>query len=323
MAHFDRRALLSAAGLSLLFGSRLATALDDEVGSATSAPRASGGESADRRSRVVTSRGYTDCRFGQLHYLRGIPATAKISKPTLVLLHQNPSSSVEYELLLEAMAADREVIAFDTPGNGMSDWPPEPQDMAGYAQAFADGLKNLSLGESEPVDVFGYHTGTFLGAELAIAEPDRVGRLALSGVPFRTLEEREERLAKNATGPKLTEDGDEILENMRNLWKFVVSQRDPRVPLDRAAQVFIEKAKPLDRYWWPYEGVWTYEVRERFPLISQPVLVVQPRENLLENSRRAAEFIEDAEFVELAQLNRDVFDVGVTAIAAELRRFFT
>ena len=73
---------------------------------------------------VIARRGYTDCRFGQLHYIRAVPATGVTSRPPLILLHQNPSSSVEYEALLKVMATDREVVAFDTPGNGMSDWPP-------------------------------------------------------------------------------------------------------------------------------------------------------------------------------------------------------
>ena len=318
----DRRRLLSAAGLGLLFGSRLTAALgmDRESGTAESLKTDSGEAGAPR---VITKRGYTECRYGQLHYLRGVPATGETDKPTLVLLHQNPSSSVEYELLLKAMAADREVVAFDTPGNGMSDWPPEPLDMAGYARAFADGIANLSLGLEQPVDVFGYHTGTLLGAELAIAEPERVGRLVLSGIPFRTPAERQERLDKIAKGPKLTDDGAEVLEMHRNLWDFVVTRRDPGVPLERAARIYMEKAKPLDRYWWPYGGVWSYEFRERFPLISQPVLVLQPHETLLENSRQAAELIPDATFVGLPELDRDVFDVGVAQIAAELRRFLT
>ena len=171
------------------------------------------------------------------------------------------------------------------------------------------------------MDVFGYHTGTLLGAELAIAQPERVGRLVLSGIPFRTPEQRQEQLDKIAKGPKLTDDGAEVLEMDRNLWNFVVTQRDPRVPLERAARVYVEKAKPLDRYWWPYGGVWTYDFKERFPLISQPVLVLQPHEDLLEYSREAAELIPDARFVELPELNRDVFDVGVAEFSRELRRF--
>jgi pimeloyl-ACP methyl ester carboxylesterase len=74
-------------------------------------------------------RGYTTCRYGQMHYRQAGPQQG--GARTLVLLHQNPSSSYEYEALITAMAADRRVIAFDTPGYGMSDPPQEPPGMAG------------------------------------------------------------------------------------------------------------------------------------------------------------------------------------------------
>jgi len=230
---------------------------------------------------------------------------------------------VEYEALLKVMGTDREVVAFDTPGNGMSDFPPEPLDIAGYAAAFGDGMEGLSLGVREPVDVFGYHTGTFLGAELAISQGEKVGRLVMSGIPFRTPEERQQRLDDIATGPKLTEDGEQILGNLRRLWDFVVAKRDPRVSLERGAQLFMEKGKPMHRYWWPYNGVWTYEVKERFPLISQPVLILQPHETLLENAKQAAAYIADVKIVELPDLDRDVFDVGSPTIGRALREFLT
>ena len=276
-----------------------------------------------KTGRMTMKRGYTDCRFGQLHYIHGTPAQGAANKPTLVMLHQNPSSSVEYEPLIREMATDRDVIAFDTPGNGMSDWPPEPQDMPGYAAAFADGITNLELADNGPVDLFGFHTGTLLAAELAIAEPERVGRLIISGIPYRTPEERQDRLDAIDARPRITEDGKDIMGQIERLWNFVVSQRDQRVPLERAARVFMEKAKPMDRYWWPYRSVWTYEFAERFPLISQPTLILQPHETLLEYSLRAAEFIRNVQIVELPDLERDVFDVGADQIASAMRDFLT
>ena len=272
---------------------------------------------------VMLQRGYTECRYGQLHYLRGSPAVSSASLPALVLLHQNPSSSVEYEKLVQEMAKDREVIAFDTPGSGMSDWPPEPLDMAGYALAFADGIARMGLATSRPVDVFGYHTGTLLAAELSIAQPAAVGRVIMSGIPFRSEAERAERLKQIETGPKLTENGEEILDMQRNLWAFIVNRRDPRVPLRRAAQLYMEKAKPMDRYWWPYTAVWTYPFTDRFPLISQPLLVLQPHESLLQSSKDAAALVPNARVVELPDLDRDVFEVGVASFAAEMRRWLT
>ncbi len=307
MARLNRRQLLAAAGAGLLAGSQVARVL--AAGAAGRAPE------------VVVQRGYTDCRFGQLHYLHGMPAGGPIDRPTLVLLHQNPSSSVEYEHLVEAMAADRQVVAFDTPGSGMSDWPPAPMDMTGYAQAFSDGIRNLGLAAERPVDVFGFHTGTLLAAELAIAEPARVGRVVLSGIPYRTEEERRERIAQIDAGPKLTEDGAEILEMQAMQWKFIVENRDPRVPLRRAARLYMEKAKVMDQYWWPYRGVWTYPFAERFPMVKQPVLILQPEEALAAYSERAGELLPDSRFILLEGVERDVFDVAVEDFARELRRF--
>jgi pimeloyl-ACP methyl ester carboxylesterase len=301
----DRRGFLAAAGCGLLGSAQWPQVLADQ----------------GNPSPVVVKRGYVDCRFGQLHYVHALPAKQMARRAPLVLLHQNPSSSVEYDALLRAMGTDREVVAFDTPGNGMSDWPPEPLDMAGYAGAFTDGIRALSLGGSGAVDVFGYHTGTLLAAELAIAQADKVGRLVLSGIPFRTPAERQERLREIEERPRITEDGEAILGQLRRLWTFVVTRRDPRVPLQRAADLFMEKAKPLDRYWWPYQSVWTYDFENRFPLISQRVLILQPREALSESSARAAKFIADVRIVEIPELDRDVFDVGSALIAEKLRDF--
>jgi pimeloyl-ACP methyl ester carboxylesterase len=324
MKAIDRRGLLAAGGLALLGSGQWSRALADDRSSpatAATAPDAARVAARTGPSRVLVRRGYTDCRFGQLHYIRAAPVEGAGAKPPLVLLHQNPSSSVEYDALLRSMGTDREVVAFDTPGNGMSDWPPEPLDLAGYAGAFVDGIQGLSLGGRNPVDVFGYHTGTFLGAELAIALPDKVGRLVLSGIPFRTPEERQERLQEIKARPRITDSGEEILGQLRRLWTFVVTNRDPRVPLQRAADLFMEKAKPLDRYWWPYEGVWTYDVPQRFRLITQPVMILQPREALSEYSVKAAKFIPDVRIVEAPELERDVFDVGSAVIARKLREF--
>lgn len=269
-------------------------------------------------------RGYTQCRYGQLHYLQSRPdSAADESAPTLVLLHQNPSSSQEYQRLAQAMGSDRRVIAFDTPGSGMSDWPPAPEPIDRLAGAFADGLDNLGFGKHAKIDVFGYHTGTLLAAELAVSRTNLVRRVVLSGIPFRSETERAERLAAARQTPAATADGAAVMERFAALWRYVVTQRDPRVDLHRAATLFMEKAKSMDRFWWPYEGVWSYSVPDRFRLISQPTLVLQPWEDLLEQSRKAAGFLVNGHLVELPSVSRDVFEVGVDDFARELRRFLS
>lgn len=276
-------------------------------------------------NKPVIRRAYVDCRFGQLHFHAAEPETHAIAAPTLVLLHQNPSSSVEYRALIEDMAQDRRVYAFDTPGYGMSDRPDAPQSMTSYACAIADGIRALGLTDAGPIDLYGFHTGTLLAIELAADLGDRVGRLALTGIPLMNEEDRIARLEKVRAVKPPSEDGAAIFERLRWLWGFTVTERHPGVPIERAAEIFAERAKPLHRYAWAYEGVWTYPVAERLPHVRHPVLVVQPDEMLTAHSRKAAELIPQAQYVSLPDLNRDIFEpgAGLGELTRVLRQFLT
>lgn len=260
-------------------------------------------------------RGYTRGRFGQLHHLRGGDGPT----PPLVLLHQNPSSSVEYERFAAEMARDRRVIAFDTPGFGMSDRPAERPGLDGYAAAFADGLDALDVAAGGKVDVFGFHTGTYLAVELALARPDLVGRLILSGIPFRPPEQRAERLEAALKPFAFSDDGAEVFEQMRKMWAMTVQGRDPATPIARAAEIFLERIRPMPFQAWPYVGVWSYDAEAKLPQLTIPVLILQPHEPLLEHSRAAARLFRDASWIEFPGLDQDVFEVGVGQFAAAIR----
>lgn len=266
-------------------------------------------------------RAYADCRYGQLHYRDAGPRDG--ARPAVVLLHQNPSSGFEYEALIAALASDRRVIAFDTPGYGMSDAPPAPPGMAAYAAAFADGLDALAAdGLLEgPVNLYGFHTGTLLCAELAIARPDRVRALAMTGIPLFPAEVAAAKLGEAVNYPALDEDGEVILTLLRNLYGYVVGKRDPRVPLDKAVLNFADKARVLNRFTWAYQGVWSWDFA-RLGLVAQPVLVLQSHETLLENARAASGLLRQATWRELPGLDRDIFDIAPELIADELRAYF-
>lgn len=266
-------------------------------------------------------KAYTSCRYGQMHY-RTAGRPRQVSRPPLILLHQNPSSSIEYETFMLAMAEDRLVIAFDTPGNGMSDPPPAPPTMADYAESFSEALTALGLDrEGGQVDSFGYHTGTYLAAELGRLRPGFVRRIILSGIPARPAEQRAKLLREAEETPAPSEGGEEIFKHLQWLWSHVVGERDKRVPIARAVDVFGERAKPLVRRAWPYVGVWSYDVAERFPRITQPTLILQAREPLFEVSRASSTLIPNARFVDAAPLSRDIFEVGVDQLAREMRAF--
>lgn len=266
-------------------------------------------------------RAYTTCRYGQLHYRDAGPRDA--ATPAVVLLHQNPSSGFEYEALMRALATDRRVIAFDTPGYGMSDPPPAPPGMAAYAAAFADGLDALAAEGTldGPVNLYGFHTGTLLSAELAILRADRVRTLAMTGIPMFPAHVAAAKLAEALNYPAPDEDGTVILTLLRNLYAYVVEQRDRRVPLDKAVLNYADKARVLNRFTWAYQGVWSWDF-SRLARIAQPVLVLQSHEDLLENTREAAKLLNDCTWRELPELDRDIFDIAPELIADELRTYF-
>lgn len=277
----------------------------------------------DRSKAPAIRRGYVDGRYGQIHY-RHAAALGASARP-LVLLHQNPASSFEYEPLIAAMATDRHVVAFDTPGYGMSDDPPSALSMAGYSGCLVDAAAQLDLTGRAGCDVFGVHTGALLAIEFALAAPDAVRHVACSGIPMRSAAERADRLqaAHDATDA-LDETGVGALALAAPLWDFIVAQRLPGVPLRRAAQLWADKLAPIDRASWAYQGVWSYDYEARLPLIRQPFLLIQPPEEIAAQSRAAAALVSDARIVEMAGFPRDSLELphSLDQIGSALRRFF-
>jgi poly(3-hydroxyalkanoate) depolymerase len=74
------------------------------------------------------------------------------------------------------LAGDRELIAFDAPGTGLSQRPRRPLRMHDLARIVGELLDALRL---ECVDVLGYSWGGALAQELARRAPGRVRRLVL------------------------------------------------------------------------------------------------------------------------------------------------
>ena len=75
-----------------------------------------------------------------------------------------------------AHAGERELVAFDPPGAGLSQRPGLPLRMSGLARVVTAMLDVLGL---ERVDVLGYSFGGGLAQELAYRAPERVRRLVL------------------------------------------------------------------------------------------------------------------------------------------------
>ncbi len=269
---------------------------------------------------IIYKKGYVDARYGQIHYHSAWPSTGEGDKAPVVLFHQNPKSAEEYRPLTERVGRDRLAIAFDTPGYGESERPDEPQDMVGLSDAMADALEALGYGDGGKgkVDVFGFHTGVFIASELAVQRPDLVRRVVLSGIAYYPQEYRDERLAGLPRGKPLPEDGSFVV----NRWYLMVINRAEGVSLERASKIFLEDIHSLDKSWYAYDAVWTYRPEDRFPKITQPVLVLQPHEMLTRQTLNAhRELLPEADLIKISEITESVFETGPDEISTDLTQW--
>jgi hypothetical protein len=83
---------------------------------------------------------------------------------------------------------------------------------------------------------------------------------------------------------------------------------------------FSDKTFALERMHWVYRAVWAYDYT-RLALLRQPVLLLQPHEQLLQASRDAARLLANVTISELPDLDREIFDIAPERLADELHRF--
>lgn len=290
------------------------------LAAAATAAAGGSGDPSTLTGGVHMHRLYVDGAHGQIHVRMARPATpSSTRRPTIVLLHENPVSSVEYEGLLGELGRDRTVFAIDTPGYGMSAAPVGTPDIAGYVAEIVPALERLGVGGPAlgKAVVFGFHTGSVLAAELALSRPDLVQSVVLAGFPYRTPEERAERLAA------LPRDGDlaTYRKKVIELFDMAVLNGPADIAPDRRIALFAEMMLPGRQHWRGYDAVWRYDYEGRLPRITQPTLFLAPHEMLLEQTRAARRLVPHATLVELPQATEWVLERNAADIAAAIRRF--
>jgi pimeloyl-ACP methyl ester carboxylesterase len=266
----------------------------------------------------MIKRGYVDVGSGQVHYRRAAPPAGTPSKGTVVLFHETPVSSAEYESVMRELARDRVAIALDTPGFGMSDPISNgPVGIADYAKVLGTVLDRLA-DRDRPVAVFGFHTGAAVALEIALQRPDRVDVLMLGGVPFRSPEERAERLAKL---PRDKPPGAALEARLKEYWDLGARGHPPEVPPERALDLFEQMVLGGDTYWWAYDAVWRYPIEERLARVQQPTLMLAPHEMLHDQTLAAARLVSNVRVVEFPDLKSWVLETGAEPIARAMREF--
>jgi pimeloyl-ACP methyl ester carboxylesterase len=197
-------------------------------------------------------KAYMPMDWGQLHY-RTVPADPAL--PLLIMLHQSPLSSRNYEAVLPLLAGHCRPVALDTPGYGGSSAVPEDWTVADYAQVVWDVADRLA---AERVFVFGRATGAVFALEAALAQPQRVQGLVLHGMPVYTDAERTDRMRNFAPPFPTAADG----THLTGIWKRIHNEY-PWIGPELAthfAHDFLSAGPDFAR---SYRAIWRYDLPQR------------------------------------------------------------
>lgn len=269
----------------------------------------------DRRSMTTPQavrRQYVDGRFGQIH-LRVAKPDSDSERLPLVCFHMSPNSSRIYQTFLGHMGCDRVAVAPDTPGFGESDPPPSKPSIADYAAAMTDFLDALGLNQ---VDVMGYHTGSEICVALALQQPQRVRKLVLTSAPIFSDEELDE-FRNHYAKPEISEDGSHVAEK----WRSHLYWAGPGWTMDHVGVQFADAMRRPDISWWGHSAAFDFPTKDKLAQVPQPVLVLNPNDDLVEHSRRADGIMQNGRIHELPDWGHGYLDLHTDKACMLVREF--
>lgn len=262
--------------------------------------------------RATVSKAYFDLPWGQVH-CRSV-AGACAGAP-LLLLHQSPLSSRNYERLLPLLAGQCRPYAFDTPGYGESSPVPESWEVSDYAAMVWKLADALGAGK---VFLFGRATGAVFAMAAALAQPQRVLGLVLHGMPVYTDEERTNRMAGFAPPFVPQADGSHI----QDVWTRIRGEYpwiDPELAT-HFVRDFLSAGPDFAR---SYRAIWRYDLpaHVRGPLGFPTLLIGGGRDRIAFMHARAQALLPAAESVFLEDATDFVAEQDAPLMAEHLNEF--
>ena len=222
----------------------------------------------------------------------------------LVLLHQSPLSSTQFESVMPALAANGfDVVAPDMPGFGMSDAAPEAAGLELFASVIPAALGVLGCTRA---DIVGHHTGAVLGAVFAAAQPQAVNRLILNGFPLLSQAERD-HFATFYFGPKEPKpDGSHLLVAWENRLRSTPGWTD----IALMHRYTVEALYRGGTNWKAFPLVIGADLHEVLQRLQVPTLMfTNTGEDLYDSTRRAQAMRPDFfAYAELAGGSHDIVD---------------
>jgi pimeloyl-ACP methyl ester carboxylesterase len=194
------------------------------------------------------------------------------------------------------VATERRVLAIDLPGHGRSEMPEEDISISGFGRCVEEFCEALDLG---PVCVVGNSTGGFVGAELAIVEPQRVDRLVLvgaAGISITSLRRAPTLTVMRASalvGTWVGSHVDSVAARPRARYAVLntIMRHPTRLAPDLTRELIHSSTGVGAEGFMPtMEALLSYDFRDRLPEIGCPVLIVHGKEDMLVPVKDAHEF---------------------------------
>lgn len=238
---------------------------------------------ADHDLGAKRKRAFLDTSFGQVHYL-----TMGSGDP-VILLHQTPSSMYQYAEMMPLLARSKRVIAMDSLGFGDSDKPAKQLSVEEYGAIVVQLMDELGIHKAS---IVGYHTGAFIGIDVASAHPERVDKLVFFEPVYIDDQVREnirQFIRTGFTPFEMKPDGAHLVERWRQIRKTF-----PQMSLELVNQDVIDNMKSGKGSGTGRTLVMNYPMENRLSKIRAPTFIIWgnrvlpgfPEENKLKVSEK-------------------------------------
>jgi len=234
----------------------------------------------------------------------------------VLLLHQVPSSGAMFEAIMQPLAdTGYRAIAVDLPGYGMSDPIGDLPSLQDYAGLVAGVLDALGIASAH---VIGHHTGAGVGLALARDRPDRVGALALWGVPL--IEGDLSRELATEAAPAFTEDYAAVMAASWTTWWGLCDPTTAAHVVPRnQAEILLSGAHRPDGH----RAVGREDTVALVRAVAHPVLAMcGSREMLHDETVASIAVFPNATLADIRDLGIDAFDVAPDELTALMHDFF-
>lgn len=254
-------------------------------------------------------KGYVDTPNGQIHFRQlkqvdGIP---------LVLFHQTASSSLMYESLMNLLADDFHTIALDTPGFGASFSPPKLFPVSYISDSLHASLTALGV---ESCFVFGHHTGSAIGLQMAFDYPNFIKKMVLSGAPL--LSETQITSLKASLKPTaLAEDGSHLTQ----VWERI-RKRESNLPLETVHREVLLTQSAKEAAQGTYQAVFDQPIQHQLSSLDIPILLISGEHDTLRASLEPAyQLLKHGEMKVIPNEGAYICDQNPQAVADVIKDF--